>query len=371
MGLGIDTDVNRVDISFNKESHHFILYKMGDNVASNVRDGMRDIEDAGSAMFNNALVSAWQDEHPHALPENTAYRFRSDTYLDLNYHLKNYFATGVLASEVYINIYTQPHGTAQHEMYATLVPYDIFGLFFNEDLGQDLIIPNTGDPITFSDHIWFPNLPFIPYPDKWHIWQLSTHTHSRGIDYDIYRANPDGSKGEQIYEGFYNFDYTFNQGYFDYEHPPIRTFDPPIAVEMGQGAGIIQEATYINNEADTLGWGDTTDDEMMLIFVHFTEFAITDVDEPEATPTQLTVFPNPVQDQTTITYELPKSGNVSVEVFDVLGKKVNEIANEYQQKGSYTYSLDVAKSGLSNGVYLINVSIEGQVAASEKVIISN
>ncbi len=370
MGIDVDTDVNRIDVSFNKESHHFILYKMGDNVAANVREGMRDIEDAGSAMFNNALVSAWQDEHPHALPENTAYRFNGDTYLDLNYHLKNYFATGVLASEVYINVYTQPHGTAQYEMNATLIPYDMFGLFFGEELGQDLIIPNTGDPITFSDRVQIP--PNLPFPSgTWHVWQLSTHTHARGTDYDIYLANPDGSKGEQIYEGFYNFDYTFNQGYFDYEHPPIRTFEPLLPVNMNIGAGIIHEATYINNEADTLGWGDTTDDEMMLIFVHFTTSAITDVDDtPEAISTKLTAFPNPAQEQTTITYELPVSGNVSLEVFDISGKKVNEIINQYQQTGNYTYSLDVEKSGLSNGVYLINVSIDGQVAASEKVIIS-
>lgn len=372
MGLDIDTEVNRIDLSFNDESHHFILYKMGENIAGNVRDGMRDIQEAEFAMVSNTLVSAWQNEHSHILPEGAAYRFKDDTYLDLNYHLKNYSAVGILAAEVYINVYTQTIGTAKHEMFSTLLPYDIFDLFTGGSLGDNLIIPNNGDLITFTDYVWVPDLPFVPFhPGTWHIWQLSTHTHARGTDYDIYLANPDGSKGEQIYEGFYNFGYTFNQGYFDYEHPPIRTFDPLLPIDMGLGGGIVHEAKFINNEADTLGWGDTTDDEMMLLFVHFTTEALTtDVEDAVETPTKLGVFPNPVSAQTTISYELKDRAQVALQVFDVLGKKVSEIVNTNQTAGDYNHTFDTAKAGLSNGIYLVQLTIDGEIAASEKVMVS-
>jgi len=180
-----------------------------------------------------------------------------------------------------------------------------------------------------------------------------------------------GSKGEQIYEGFYNFGYTFNQGYFDYEHPPIRTFDPLLPIDMGLGGGIVHEAKFINNEADTLGWGDTTDDEMMLLFVHFTTEALTtDVEDAVETPTKLGVFPNPVSAQTTISYELKDRAQVALQVFDVLGKKVSEIVNTNQTAGDYNYTFDTAKAGLSNGIYLVQLTIDGEIAASEKVMVS-
>jgi len=370
IGLDIDTEVNRLEINFNSESHHFILYKMGEDIANNTRDGMRDIEEAEFSMISNTLVAAWQNDKDYTLPDGTAYRFKDDTYFDLNYHVKNYASAGILPSEVYVNVYTQANGTAQQEMFSTLLPYDMIGLFFGESLGQDLIIPNTGDPITFTDHIVVPDLPFVPFPSGvWHLWQLSTHTHARGMDYDIYLANSDGTKGEQLYEGFYDFDHNFNQGYFDYQHPPVKVFEPLLPVNMGQGGGIIHEAVFVNNEADTLGWGNTTDDEMMLLFVHFTESAITDVEDvPEAEATKLAVFPNPVGGQANISYELPKSASVSLEMFDVLGKKVSTIINTNQQAGNYNHPLDVTKLGLSDGVYLIQLMVDGEVVTSEKVV---
>ncbi len=374
IGLDIATEVNRLEISFNAESHHFILYKMGEELADDVRDGMRDIEEAEFSMIRNTLVAAWQNDDDYVLPEGTAYRFQDDTYFDLNYHVKNYASAGILAAEVYVNVYTQDYGTAQREMLSTLLPYDLFDLFTGGDLGENLIIPNTGDPIVFSDHIWIPPLPFVPFPSgNWYMWQLSTHAHSRAVDYDIYLANPDGSKGEQLYEGYYNYDHTFNQGYYDYEHPPVLTFDPLLPINMGAGGGIVHEATYVNDTDETLGWGNTTDDEMMLLFVHFTtEPVITDTEDIIAEEAaQLSVFPNPAHTQTTVNYKLPQSADVLIELFDVQGKRISEIVRATQASGTYNHSLDVAKAGLSNGIYFIQLMVDGKVIGTEKLMVNN
>jgi len=373
IGIDIATEVNRLEISFNAESHHFILYKMGENLAGSVRDGMRDVEEAEFSMINNTLVAAWQNDDDYVLPTGTAYRFQNNTFFDLNYHVKNWASVGILAAEVYVNVYTQDFGTAQQEMFSTLLPYDLFGLFFGEDLGQDLVIPNTGDPIVFTDHILIPDLPFVPFPSgTWHMWQLSTHAHGRAVDYDIFLANPNGTKGEQIYEGFFNPDHTFNQGYYDFEHPPVLTFDPMRPVNMGANGGIIHEATYVNDTDETLGWGNTTDDEMMLLFVHFTEEAVIvdteDVVEQEAV--QLNIFPNPAHRQTTINYKLPESADVLVELFDVQGKRIREIVRATQASGNYNHPLDVTKAGLSNGIYFIQLMIDGEVIGTEKLVVS-
>jgi len=333
---------------------------------------MRDVEEAEFSMISNTLVAAWQNDNDYVLPTGTAYRFQNDTHFDLNYHVKNYASTGILAAEVYVNVYTQDYGTAQQEMFSVLLPYDLFSLFFGADLGENLIIPNTGDPVVFSDHIYVP-FSGLPYPTgTWHMWQFSTHAHARAVDYDIFLATPNGTKGEQIYEGYYNFDHTFNQGYYDYEHPPVLTFDPLLPVNMGSGGGIIHEATYINDTDETLTWGNTTDDEMMLLFVHYTEEAVItdteDVVEEEAV--QLSVFPNPARTQTTINYKLPESADVLIELFDIQGKRISEIARATQASGSYSHSLDIAKAGLSGGIYFIQLMIDGEVIGTEKLIVN-
>ena len=373
VGLDIATEVNRLEISFNAESHHFILYKMGEDLADDVRDGMRDIEESEFSMLRNTLVAAWQNDNDYILPEGTAYRFQDNTYFDLNYHVKNYASAGILAAEAYVNVYTQDYGTAQQEMLSTLLPIDLFDLFTGGSLGANLNIPPTGDEVVFADHIWIPPLPFVPFPSgNWHMWQLSTHAHARAVDYDIFLANSDGSKGEQIYEGFYNFDHTFNQGYYDYEHPPVLTFDPLLPINMGTGGGIVHEATYVNDTDETISWGNTTDDEMMLLFVHFTESPIiTDTEDVvEEEMVQMSVFPNPVQAQTAINYNLPQRADVLIELFDVQGKRISEVVRATQASGNYNQPFDVAKAGLSKGIYFIQLMIDGEVIKREKLVIS-
>jgi hypothetical protein len=60
-------------------------------------------------------------------------------------------------------------------------------------------------------------------------------------------------------------------------------------------------------------------------------------------------FPNPFNPTTTIAYTIPEQGMVSLIVYDVLGRQVGTLINEYKSAGSYTVSLDASK--LSSGVY--------------------
>lgn len=60
-------------------------------------------------------------------------------------------------------------------------------------------------------------------------------------------------------------------------------------------------------------------------------------------------FPNPFNPATKINYELPIVENVSLKVFDYLGKEVVSLVNEKQNAGSY--SVDFNATLLSSGVY--------------------
>lgn len=365
-------EISNLDLEFNTESHHFILYKTDSQSAASTREGLRPLEEAEFAMINNELVSAWQDATIYNLPENTAYRFEADDVLDLNYHIKNYSVEGVLAAEVYLNVYTQPVGTAAKEMYSILIPVDLFGLFQGRGLGAPLVIPNDGQEYTFTDHIWVPPFGGVGVPTgEWHIWQISTHTHARGVDYDVYlAADANGTKGEQIYEGYFNFDYVFNQGFYDWEHPAIRVFDPLLPVDMSFGGGLVQEATYVNDTERTLRWGNTTDDEMMLMFVHFTDGPIPVVGVEETDLANTNAFrsaPNPYQGETTISYQLSDRQEVRLEVYNLLGKRVQTLCNETQAVGTYNYQFSAKQQSLPTGMYLVELNIGGK-RATQKII---
>ncbi len=61
-------------------------------------------------------------------------------------------------------------------------------------------------------------------------------------------------------------------------------------------------------------------------------------------------YPNPFNPTTSIRYSIPKASVVSLKVFDILGREVMTVVNQYQEEGSYTVSLDATK--LSSGMYV-------------------
>jgi len=60
-------------------------------------------------------------------------------------------------------------------------------------------------------------------------------------------------------------------------------------------------------------------------------------------------YPNPFNPSTVISYSIPKSGLVTLKVYDVIGKEVASLINEVKTSGSYEYQFN--GSGLSSGVY--------------------
>ena len=76
-------------------------------------------------------------------------------------------------------------------------------------------------------------------------------------------------------------------------------------------------------------------------------------------------YPNPFNPTTTIKYNIPQSGIVTLKIFDITGKLVKTLVNNYQQKGEYTITFDA--SGLSSGIYLYQLSA-AQFTQAKKMI---
>jgi hypothetical protein len=63
----------------------------------------------------------------------------------------------------------------------------------------------------------------------------------------------------------------------------------------------------------------------------------------------LSNYPNPFSNSTTISFELPEAGQVNLKVYDMLGKEVAVLVNEYLSSGSH--QLTFKKGKLEPGVY--------------------
>jgi hypothetical protein len=105
-----------------------------------------------------------------------------------------------------------------------------------------------------------------------------------------------------------------------------------------------------------------------------TENTTTGIDQTKGNQTNLRSYPNPFSVNTTIEYTLKSSGDVSVVIYDMNGKKVNELVNGNQTVGTHTINWNgTATNGsrMMNGVYLVRLVSGNQVQQIQVVIFQN
>ncbi len=66
-------------------------------------------------------------------------------------------------------------------------------------------------------------------------------------------------------------------------------------------------------------------------------------------------YPNPFNPVTKINFAIPKSGLVTIKIYDLLGKEVRTLVNETKNAGSY--SVDFNGSELSSGIYFYKINV--------------
>ncbi len=70
-------------------------------------------------------------------------------------------------------------------------------------------------------------------------------------------------------------------------------------------------------------------------------------------------YPNPFNESFSVTYEMENAAKVTIEVFDLTGKKIANLLNEAQPVGVYNQEFNVEKYDLKNGMYNIKIIIDG------------
>ncbi len=83
--------------------------------------------------------------------------------------------------------------------------------------------------------------------------------------------------------------------------------------------------------------------------------AVTGINETPKMDFQLKVFPNPVTDKFSVSYSLLRSGNVKLDVVNILGEKVKEIVSEKQSAGQH--DLSIGTENMNAGIYFLKVTV--------------
>lgn len=113
------------------------------------------------------------------------------------------------------------------------------------------------------------------------------------------------------------------------------------------GMNIYFAVNYYHNNGGALG---TSSDHVWIDYFKLTGKEGT----AEVTSYELAQnFPNPFNPGTEITFSLPEASNVSLKIYDITGKEVAVLINEFRAKGKYNISFD--GSNFASGVYFYNL----------------
>lgn len=78
-------------------------------------------------------------------------------------------------------------------------------------------------------------------------------------------------------------------------------------------------------------------------------------------------YPNPFNPTTTISWQSPVGSHQTIKIYDLLGREVEVLVDEYRPAGSYKVEFD--GSNLTSGVYIYNLSGSGFNSAKKLVLI--
>jgi len=98
---------------------------------------------------------------------------------------------------------------------------------------------------------------------------------------------------------------------------------------------------------------------------------IDDIDEEKTIPAEYSLsqnYPNPFNPETTISYSIPKAEHVTLKVYDVLGREVAALVDEFKQAGVHHSSFITLRSSLTSGVYFYRLQA-GSFVQSKKMIL--
>jgi hypothetical protein len=159
---------------------------------------------------------------------------------------------------------------------------------------------------------------------------------------------------------------------FNVKDATASTFTP---LALGESTTFASPAQEIEVRADRLSM---TNNSFTLFFDVFDEAGNVSTCDPVVTKVLATIpskfalrgnYPNPVQDYTRIGFNLAESAHVSVEVFDMTGRRVATVVDQAMTPGEYEVEWNAGELQLPSGVYLYRMTAGSYVASQRMTIV--
>jgi hypothetical protein len=80
----------------------------------------------------------------------------------------------------------------------------------------------------------------------------------------------------------------------------------------------------------------------------------------------LKVYPNPIENQTNLSYDVPQKGKVLLQVYDLMGRPVQTLVNETQPAG--TYQIAWQTQSISQGIYILDFQLDDYSVVKKKIV---
>ncbi|WP_138429977.1 FG-GAP-like repeat-containing protein [Fodinibius saliphilus] len=141
----------------------------------------------------------------------------------------------------------------------------------------------------------------------------------------------------------------------------LANYDSFVVKEFGDGQ-LLKEYTVAANKEVTLA-GSETD---LVQMAPARGASLSDSKIPDSFKLEQN-YPNPFNPTTQISYSVPQTAEVTLEVFNILGKRVATLIDEQKQPG--TYKVTFNGSNLASGLYLYRLKA-GSYVATRKLILA-
>jgi len=205
--------------------------------------------------------------------------------------------------------------------------------------GNEVPAPVWGTTISYT-------VPAMAEPFESCLVAVSNVEVTEGLDDFSQWLVDDGSGEVQIDDSFFHLD----------------EVTPPIEVEVGDTWGTI--IGILDYSYDEYGIHPRTPEDMMQ-----------NVDAPNSEVNAIATldgnYPNPFNPSTTVKYSMEESANVSIDIYDVKGKKVKTLVNDIQSAGSHTEVWNGTNNNgevVGSGIYFMKMTA-GNVSSTKKMVL--
>lgn len=82
-------------------------------------------------------------------------------------------------------------------------------------------------------------------------------------------------------------------------------------------------------------------------------------------------YPNPFNPSTKIKYSVHQTGNISLDIFNIIGQRVANLVNKYQSIGNYEveFSTNNLTENLNSGIYIYTLKTSDQIISKKMILI--